>query len=204
MSSGDAGSNKPNVVFVLGVPGAGKGTQCDLIRKTFGYVHLSAGDLLRKEMKSVEGQTMSDLGKEIDGHIKKGSIVPVAITVRLLWGAMQEHMEKEAKYNFLIDGFPRNQDNMSGWNEIMSDKAKVKMVLFFDCPPEIGVDRCIKRGATSGRSDDNAESLKRRIDTYKNDSLPIIEEYRRQGLVREIRAEQTSEQVFEEVKKLFS
>ncbi|CAF4358239.1 unnamed protein product, partial [Adineta steineri] len=69
-------STKPNVIFVLGGPGAGKGTQCARIAEKYGYVHLSAGDLLREEAAKPD----SALGKEINEHIKNGSIVPVAVT----------------------------------------------------------------------------------------------------------------------------
>ncbi|CAF3642415.1 unnamed protein product [Rotaria sp. Silwood1] len=71
---------KPNVIFVLGGPGAGKGTQCARISETYDYVHLSAGELLREEAAKPD----STLGKEINEHIKNGSIVPVAITCKLL------------------------------------------------------------------------------------------------------------------------
>ncbi|KAK8374663.1 hypothetical protein O3P69_010124 [Scylla paramamosain] len=76
---------KYNVVFVLGGPGAGKGTQCAKIVEKFGYVHLSAGDLLREE----RAKSGSEYGELIDGHIKNGTIVPVEITCRLLERAMK-------------------------------------------------------------------------------------------------------------------
>jgi len=104
-----ASSSKPKVIFVLGGPGAGKGTQCVRISKTFGYVHLSAGDLLREEA----AKTDSTLGQQINDHIKNGSIVPVAITCKLLENAMIA----SGKDHFLIDGFPRNQDNVDGWEK---------------------------------------------------------------------------------------
>ena len=105
---------KPEVVFVLGGPGAGKGTQCTNIVKKYGYVHLSAGDLLREERT----KSNSEFGELIENHIKNGTIVPVEITCSLLDRAMQNSENPNKK--FLIDGFPRNEDNLQGWNKVSS------------------------------------------------------------------------------------
>lgn len=191
-----ANIEKPKVVFVLGGPGAGKGTQCANIVKEFGFVHLSAGDLLREE-RSKPGTKYGEL---IEEHIRNGTIVPVEITCKLLERAMQQSNSNK----FLIDGFPRNQDNLDGWNREMADKVDLLFVLFFDCSEETCVDRCLKRGAAgSGRSDDNMESLKKRIQTFINDSLPIIEYYKEKDLVRRVEAGKAPEDVFEEVKQIF-
>ncbi|KAL4235491.1 cytidine monophosphate (UMP-CMP) kinase 1 [Mactra antiquata] len=172
---------KYNVVFVLGGPGAGKGTQCENIVRDFGYVHLSAGDLLRAERQ----RPGSQFGEEIEGHIRNGTIVPVQITCSLLRRAMED----SGKNNFLIDGFPRNKDNLDGWNKAMEGVADVKMVLFFDCTEKTCIDRCLNRGKTSGRSDDNLESLQKRIQTYTNSTMSIIEHYKKMDLVCELNGE---------------
>ncbi|XP_015783690.1 UMP-CMP kinase [Tetranychus urticae] len=206
---------KPKVVFVLGPPGSGKGTQCSNIVKEFGYVHLSAGDLLREEM-SAEG---SEYGQLISNHIKNGTIVPVEITCSLLDKAMVKHCSQvngtvagdalnsgKPKFegNFLIDGFPRNENNLEGWKKAMIGKVEERFMLFFDCPQEISLERCLKRGqAGSGRSDDNEESLKKRLVTYYNDTLPIIKYYDSLGLVRRINASPSADEVYSEVRKLF-
>lgn len=187
---------KYNVIFVLGGPGAGKGTQCENIVREFGYVHLSAGDLLREERQ----RTGSKFGEEIDTHIKNGTIVPVQITCSLLKRAM----ESSGKDRFLIDGFPRNQDNLDGWNKEMSDVATVIRVLFFNCPEQVCVERCLSRGKTSGRTDDNEESLKKRIKTYNESTMLIIEHYRKLDLVSEINAGNSPDAVFEDVKKVLN
>lgn len=187
---------KYNVIFVLGGPGAGKGTQCENIVREFGYVHLSAGDLLREERQ----RPGSQFGEEIDTHIKNGTIVPVQITCSLLKRAM----ESSGKDRFLIDGFPRNQDNLDGWNKEMSDVATVIRVLFFNCPEQVCVERCLSRGKTSGRTDDNEESLKKRIKTYNESTMLIIEHYRKLDLVSEINAGNSPDAVFEDVKKVLN
>ena len=93
-------SIKKTVVFILGGPGSGKGTQCELIVKKFNYVHLSAGDLLREERKTPG----SEYGEIIQKRIDNGQIVPSEITVSLL----KKAMEQSPSNKFLIDGFPRN------------------------------------------------------------------------------------------------
>jgi len=190
----------PNIVFVLGGPGAGKGTQCMNIVKEFGYVHLSAGDLLRAERKKPGSAT----GELIEKHITEGSIVPVEITCSLLEEAMQDSIRDGGKGNFLIDGFPRNEDNLMGWNNQMGHKVNLQFVLFFDCDEDVCVKRCLSRGASgSGRSDDNEDSLKKRIKTYNESTRPIIEGYNKNGLVRRVEADRAPDEIFEEVAQLF-
>nr|XP_033772170.1 UMP-CMP kinase [Geotrypetes seraphini] len=191
---------KPLVVFVLGGPGAGKGTQCERIVQKYSYTHLSAGDLLREERKKSNSQD----GELIDKCIKEGAIVPVEITIRLLQRAMNEAMKADAQKNkFLIDGFPRNEDNLQGWNKAMNDEADVAYILFFDCDDETCINRCLERGKSSGRTDDNRESLKKRIQTYQQSTKPIIEQYQKMNKVRRVDASRSVDQVFEAVQKIF-
>ncbi|XP_061550486.1 UMP-CMP kinase isoform X2 [Phycodurus eques] len=152
-----------------------------LLYQNYNYTHLSAGDLLRAE-RAREG---SEFGVLIANFIKEGKIVPVEITINLLRMAMEETMNKdEQKFSFLIDGFPRNEDNLQGWNNVMDGKADVKFVLFFDCSNEVCINRCLERGKNSRRTDDNRESLEKRIQTYLQSTRPIIELYEKQGKVR--------------------
>lgn len=105
-------TKKPEVLFILGGPGSGKGTLCRYIVERYGYVHLSAGDLLREERVKPGSQ----YGELIETHIRNGTIVPVEITCSLLDRAM--HVSDNPHNRFLIDGFPRNQDNLDGWNKV--------------------------------------------------------------------------------------
>lgn len=188
-------SFKPwNVVFVLGPPGSGKGTQCSKIVEKFGYTHLSAGELLREEMHR-EG---SQFGKLIDEHIKTGVIVPVAITCKLLENAMIANPNQKG---YLIDGFPRNQDNLDGWTREMGHKTKTQFVLFLQCTEKACVDRCLNRG--EGRTDDNEQSLKKRFNTYTTQTMPIVEHFKKLNLVKVVDATQNIDQVTEEVSQLF-
>jgi len=190
-------SGKFNVVFVLGAPGSGKGTQCARIVQKHGFVHLSAGDLLRAEQQKAG----SRYGELIRGHITGGTIVPVAITCRLLAQAM----EQSDSNKFLIDGFPRNKDNVDGWEKEMGDRVNILFVLFFDCAREVCIQRCLSRGAAgSGRDDDNEASLTKRFDTYNRDTMRIIEYYDGQQLVKKFDASRNPDQIFADVSEEFT
>lgn len=189
-------ADKPKIVFVLGGPGAGKGTQCSKIVERFQFEHLSAGDLLREE-RAREG---SEVGALIEDYIRNGKIVPVEVTCSLLEAAMT----RSGKTKFLIDGFPRNQDNLEGWERQMSAKVDLQFVLFFNCSEDVCVNRCLTRGQSSGRSDDNLESLKKRIQTYNDHSLPIIKHFEALGKVKQIDASPTADTVFTKVEEVFN
>lgn len=108
-------------------------------------------------------------------------------------------MKESGKETFLIDGFPRNKDNLDGWNRQMGEKALVKGVLFFECSEEICVNRCLERGKQSGRSDDNEDTLKKRIATYNESTLPIIQYFDQLKMVKRIDASKTENEVYQEV-----
>ena len=172
-----------------------KGTNCARIVDDFGYVHLSAGDLLREERKSG-----SSTAKMIEECISGGKIVPAEVTVGLLMQAM----EKSApSYKFLIDGFPRDAGNQKLFEDIMSKECELQFVLFLDCPQEEMVQRLLKRGETSGRIDDNIDSIRKRLQTYAAQTMPIIENYRRVGLTREFNSNRDEEAVYADVRKCF-
>lgn len=188
---------QPNVMFVLGGPGAGKGTQCARIVEKFGYVHLSAGDLLRAE-RAVPN---SEFGELIEHHITNGTIVPVEITCSLI----ERAMNLSEKTNFLIDGFPRNEDNLQGWNKAMGDKVNLRCVLFFHCSQDICTSRCLGRGAAgSGRTDDNEESLRKRFITYEEATMPIIRHFEKLNLVHQLDASKSTDEVFGDVEGIIS
>ncbi|OAY49480.1 UMP-CMP kinase 3 isoform X2 [Manihot esculenta] len=189
--NGNIAEKKPTVVFVLGGPGSGKGTQCTNIVQHFGYTHLSAGDLLREEIKSG-----SENGTMIQDMIKEGKIVPSEVTIKLLQKAMQENENDK----FLIDGFPRNEENRAAFESIT--KIEPQFVLFFDCSEEEMERRLLNRN--QGRVDDNIETIRKRFKVFLESSMPVIEYYGSKGKVRKIDASKPVEEVFEAVKAIFT
>ncbi|KAJ2236854.1 bifunctional uridylate/adenylate kinase [Coemansia sp. RSA 1722] len=189
--------DKKTVVFVLGGPGSGKGTNSARLVEDFGFVHLSAGDLLREEQK----RPVSQYGELIAHYIREGLIVPHEITIGLLRNAMMDHPECN---RFLIDGFPRNLVQAKAFEDTV---CKAKKVLYFECPEGILLERLLDRGKTSGRSDDNIESIKKRFNTYVNDSKPVIDAFDKQGKVITVSCQGTMDSVYknthDQMSKLF-
>ena len=188
-----ASTNSPTVVFVLGGPGAGKGTQCSNIVNDFGFVHLSAGDLLRAHMKSG-----SEDGNMVAEMIKNGQIVPSVVTVRLLLDAMAD----SGKSRFLIDGFPRNKENRDAWE--VTAGYDCDFVLFFDCPEDVMERRLLGRGETSGRTDDNIESIKKRFKTFVESSMPVVNYYEGLRKLRSVNSDQSPTDVYAQTKGHFA
>lgn len=190
------------VIFVLGGPGAGKGTQCARLVERYGFSHLSAGDLLRAEQE----RPGSQFGELIKDCIRNGAIVPMEVTVQLLENAMAEVVEQNKKKNggsakgsrFLIDGFPRKMDQALKFEETV---CPARFVLFYDCPEAEMERRLLERGKTSGRADDNADSIRKRFRTFIETSMPVVDHYEKENRVIKIDATATPEQVSKETQK---
>lgn len=185
------------VIFILGGPGAGKGTQCDLLVEQYGFIHLSAGDLLRAEQNR-EGSKYGDLIKE---YIREGLIVPMEVTVKLLEDAIRLEVEQrhdKGQSRFLIDGFPRKMDQAVAFEQAVCPSM---FTIFYDCPEETMQERLLERGKTSGRADDNAESIKKRFKVFVETSMPVVKYFEGEGKVVKVMASGTKEEVFEETKK---
>jgi len=163
----------PNVVFVLGGPGAGKGTMCELAESQLGWTHLSTGELIRAE-QAKGGPTAAT----IDALLADGKLVPNEIVVTLLKDTMETITRTTGKRNFLLDGFPRSLNNLEGWYECFGRTAELPKMLFFECPYEVLEKRILARAKYTGRSDDNIESIKLRFDTFKAETLPTVELFR--------------------------
>ena len=183
--------NDVHVVFVLGGPGAGKGTQCARLVKDHGYVHLSAGDLLRQEQE----RPGSKVGALIKEYIKEGQIVPQEVTIGLLADAIS-HAHDNGSSNFLVDGFPRKMDQALTFER---EVVPCQGVLFLDCPEEVMRERLMERGKTSGRADDNAEAIAKRFRTFVETSMPVVEYYGEKGMVKRVVCDKPVDEVYESV-----
>ncbi|MBE0474584.1 nucleoside monophosphate kinase [Rhodoferax sp.] len=181
----------PNVVFVLGGPGAGKGTMCELAEIQLGWTHLSAGDLLRAEQAA--GGPTTDIIKE---YIAAGKLVPNEIVVRLLKDAMEQTTRSTGKRNFLIDGFPRSLSNLEAWFEVFGRAAQLPTMLYLECPFEVLEQRILGRAKYSGRADDNVAAMKLRFDTFKAETLPTVALFKGKSKCVEIDTSQSREAVY--------
>ncbi|KAF7513654.1 hypothetical protein GJ744_007705 [Endocarpon pusillum] len=183
---------KVTVVYILGGPGSGKGTQSAHLVQDYGFVHLSAGDLLRAE----QDRSGSKYGQLIKDYIKDGQIVPMEVTVKLLENAMHAKMSNDGIGRFLIDGFPRKMDQAAFFE---SSVCHSRCTIFLDCPEDVMKERLLNRGKTSGRSDDNEESIKKRFRTFVETSMPVVEYFEKEGRVVKVSAVGTEQEVYEHV-----
>ncbi|KAM0019963.1 putative phosphotransferase with a phosphate group as acceptor [Helianthus debilis subsp. tardiflorus] len=195
LNPADAGilskTRSPIINFVLGGPGVGKGTQCTRIAETYGFTHLSVGDMLRKEISS-----NSEYGDMILETITKGKIVSSEVTVKLLKSAI----ESGETDRFLIDGFPRSEENRVAYEQIIGIEPEV--VLFFECNEEEMMKRVLHRN--QGRVDDNIITTKERLRVFEAYSLPVIRYYSQKGKLHKINAIGTEDEIFERVRPIFA
>jgi UMP-CMP kinase len=178
------------IIFVLGGPGSGKGTQCSKLVEEFGVQHLSAGDLLRAHMKGGSPE-----GEMVAGMIAQGQIVPSHVTISLLQRAMAD----SGKEKFLIDGFPRNEENRGAFENLTG--LAPTFIFFYDCPDEVMEKRLM--GRNEGRTDDNIETIRKRFKVFIEQSMPVIEHYEKQGKVARINADRSPEDVYQETKRMY-
>ncbi|XP_032814483.2 adenylate kinase isoenzyme 5-like isoform X1 [Petromyzon marinus] len=179
------------IVFVVGGPGSGKGTQCEKIVAKYGYTHLSTGDLLRAEVTSG-----SERGKHLSDIMQRGELVPLDTVLDMLRDAMIANADKSK--GFLIDGYPRE---VKQGEEFEKKIAQPALLLYVDAGSETMVKRLLKRGETSGRVDDNEETIRKRLGTYYSATEPVIALYEKRGIVRKINAEGSPDEVFAQVCK---
>ncbi len=164
-------------IIICGAPGSGKGTQSALIKDKYNLLHLSTGDLLRAEIAA-----KSDLGRVAESYIANGQLVPDSMIIDILDKTIGER-EAAARYNGLIlDGFPRTVAQAEALEGLLKKHGKELSVLLDLSVDEAElIDRLIKRGQTSGRSDDNLETIKKRLDVYHEKTEPVNDYYKKQG-----------------------
>ncbi|XP_076090778.1 uncharacterized protein LOC143062851 isoform X4 [Mytilus galloprovincialis] len=184
------GLKDAKVLFIIGGPGSGKGTQCAKIVEKYGFCHLSSGDLLRAEV-----QSESDRGKRLNEIMEKGELVPLDEVLALLRDAMEKKVSEGVKC-FLIDGYPRELEQGERFEK---EVAGCTGVLYFEVSDDTMTQRLLERGKTSGRVDDNEETIKKRLETFHNQTKPLIDHYKDKSNI--IKAEGTVDEIFTEVQK---
>ncbi|XP_072346963.1 adenylate kinase isoenzyme 1-like isoform X3 [Scyliorhinus torazame] len=177
------------IIFVIGGPGSGKGSQCVKMTEKYGFTHLSTGNLLRKEISNE-----TDRGNKIKKIMIEGGLVPLGTTLEILKDAMLESLE-ETK-GFMIDGYPRTLKQAEAFDKSFTLPT---VVLLIDCSPEVMKERLMNRGQTSDRFDDNEVTIRKRVDAYFIDSVPVVKHYESKGLLKKIQGEGTEDDVFQSV-----
>jgi len=177
-------------VIIFGAPGCGKGTQSALIIEKFGLKHFSTGELLRKE---IEAKTA--LGLEADKYISKGNLMPDEMMIELITNGIQ-NLDADCK-GIIFDGFLRTVKQAEELERLMNDLGKPTTVLIdLQVPNRELINRLLMRGKTSGRSDDNLETIKKRLDVYATKTTPVNEFYQSLNKYAAIDGVGTVEEVF--------
>lgn len=179
------------VLFVLGGPGVGKGTQCAKLAQDFDGVHISVGDLLREEAKSD-----TSVAEFINDSIRNSVIIPAHLTIRLLRKKMEEAQAQGTRV-FVIDGFPRSLDQVHAFEEKIH--ASNSTVLL-KCSEATMLDRLGERAKTSNRIDDNPESVLMRLRTFSKENSKVEKHLQQTGGFFEIEAMGSVERVYSDVR----
>ncbi|MES2746379.1 MAG: nucleoside monophosphate kinase [Bdellovibrionota bacterium] len=207
------------IVVLTGAPGAGKGTQADLISEKLGFKKISTGDALRRQI-----QLGSDIGKKAQGFMSEGRLVPDEV----LLGILKSELDAAGKQPVLLDGYPRNLSQAKALQEIVGQGA-IKAAIHLDvdyksltgritgrrtCPncgasfhiinsqPKVGgvCDKC--GGTLVQRPDDEEQKVTTRLQIYENDTRPILDFYRDLGLYHRVDGNGSTSQVFQDLSKL--
>ena len=184
-------------IVMFGAPGSGKGTQSEVLIKTYGLFHISTGDVLRDHIKRGTA-----LGKTAQEYINQGQLIPDELMVNILASVMDDNKEVAAK-GVIFDGFPRTIPQAEALEEMLQQRGtKVSAVIGLDVPEEILIGRLLNRGKESGRSDDNLETITSRLEVYNNQTAPPKAFYAQKGLLHMVQGTGGAEVVFERVRKV--
>ena len=169
-------------IVIFGAPGAGKGTQSDKLIEKYGLGHISTGDVLRSEIKNG-----TELGKTAKGFIDNGQLIPDELMIDIL-ASVYDSFGKEHK-GVIFDGFPRT----------IPQAEALKKMIELSVPEDELMARLINRGKESGRSDDNEETIKKRLNVYHTQTSPLIDWYEKEGIHHHIEGLGTVDEIFARV-----
>ena len=154
-------------IVIFGAPGSGKGTQSDKLIEKYRLEHISTGDVLRSEIKN-----STELGKTAKSYIDKGQLIPDDLMVNIL-ASVYDSFGKEHK-GVIFDGFPRTIPQAEALKEMLAKREhKVAAMIELDVPEDELMKRLLLRGQQSGRSDDNEETIKKRLNVYHSQTAPL-------------------------------
>ena len=183
------------IIILLGPPGAGKGTQAKKICESKKLFHFSTGDILRNEVKQ-----KSSIGKKIESIINAGKLVSDDIILDIVEKIISDEFSKNK--GILFDGFPRNLDQANSFEKLLKKKRKkINFALHLIIEKDEIIKRIQKRQEEENRIDDNLNVLNSRIEVYLKETEPLIELYKKQGLLKKINGMQSIENVNNEMRK---
>lgn len=181
----------PLRIVLIGPPGVGKGTQAELLRDRLGLEHISSGVIFRQE---IDAET--ELGRLAKRYIDEGRLVPNGITIEMM--AKRLRKDSVRTKGFILDGYPRNLRQAEALDaDLESMGLQLDAVAVLQAPEEVVVQRMLGRG----RADDQAETIRKRLEVYREETAEVVGYYQQKGKCREVDADQEVEKVYEALTK---
>ncbi len=181
-------------IVIFGAPGSGKGTQSENLIANYGLFHISTGEVLRDHI--ARG---TELGKVAESYISKGNLIPDDLMVSILADILDN--TPEAKDGVIFDGFPRTINQAKALKAMLAERnAQVDAVVGLEVEEQELITRLLKRGEESGRSDDNMETIKQRLNVYHSQTQPLHDFYVEEGCYLGIKGMGTVESIFDDIK----
>lgn len=182
-------------LVLLGAPGAGKGTQAEVISKHFNIPHISTGDIMRKAV--AEG---TDLGKKIKSIMDSGALVPDALVIDVI---RARFAKPDCSNGFLLDGFPRTTAQAEALDNMLKEQeAPLTHIIELDVPENVLVERLLGRGKASGRSDDTKEVIEARLKVYHEQTAPVANFYNKNNRLTKISGVASVESISKDIKSI--
>ena len=177
---------KKHLLF-LGAPGAGKGTQAESLSKTYSYMHLSTGELLRKEI-----EMDTNLGRQVKDIINQGELVSDDLVLKIV----RQNLDNDNQ-GWILDGYPRNLSQANSLNDVLIEiNQPLELVFYLDIPEEVLIKRLLLRG----RKDDTEETIRKRVDIYKKTTEPLIQYFKDLSLLEQINADRDLKTIASDIK----
>lgn len=179
-------------LIFMGPPGAGKGTQADIIKDRFKIPQISTGEILRSAVKN-----STPMGLEAKKFMDAGDLVPDVVVIGIIKDRLAE---ADCAKGFILDGFPRTVDQAEALGKILREmKMDLDAVVNISVPDEELIQRLLKRAEIEGRADDNEETIKNRLKNYNDKTFPLIDYYKKASLLKEVNGVGSMEQITMEI-----
>ena len=179
-------------IVIFGAPGSGKGTQSELVIAKYGLDYISTGNVLRQAIKEE-----TELGKVAQGYINQGQLVPDDLIIQLIASFLDEKADSKG---VLFDGFPRTIPQAKALKELLNERGTdISVLLDLQVDDDELIKRLLERGKISGRSDDNLDTIKSRLDVYHTQTAPLATYYISEGTYTAIKGVGTIADIFQRI-----